>query len=275
MIAVGAAGGMQMTPSEILALSDLNLAESIREMARCHRDARIAEQDDLLLVAACDPFPVGPGNAVFPLGDAPDAARVIGAGDAFFGPQGRGYTVWTRDHLDAELQRGCEAAGLRALSDSPGMLLEAPVPDAKPVPGVSFAALDDVAAVRDFTAVSAGAYATIGMPEAAVHRLFEQPERLLRPHVLGVVAREAGRPLSTALAILSHGIAGVYWVGTVEAGRKRGLGDACTRIVSNAAFARGARAVVLQASRQGEPIYRRMGYREVTRYRWWVRFAGG
>jgi len=29
---------------------------------------------------------------------------------------------------------------------------------------------------------------------------------------------------------------------------------------------------VLQASRQGEPVYRRMGYREITRYAWYVDF---
>ncbi len=72
------------------------------------------------------------------------------------------------------------------------------------------------------------------------------------------------------MTILSHGIAGVYWVGTVEEARGYGLGDLCTRTVSNAAFDRGAKRVVLQASKQGEPIYLRMGYREVTRYLWYA-----
>ena len=71
--------------------------------------------------------------------------------------------------------------------------------------------------------------------------------------------------------VLSHGIAGIYWVGITPEARKRGLAEACTRWVGNAAFERGARCVVLQASPQGEPIYRRMGYREICRYGWWVR----
>jgi hypothetical protein len=32
----------------------------------------------------------------------------------------------------------------------------------------------------------------------------------------------------------------------------------------------GAEAAVLQASVMGEPIYLKMGYREVTRYPWFV-----
>jgi ribosomal protein S18 acetylase RimI-like enzyme len=262
-----------MTSGEELALSDLNLAESTREMARFHTDARIVEESDLLLVASCVRFPVGFTNAVVPLAESVDPERLLAVADGFFGPMGRGYTVMLRGHLDTDLEQALDAAGLQAFGDSPGMLLDAPVAPPPPIDGIDFVPLDDGAAVRDFAEVSAAAYSTIGMPEGVTRELFEESERIVRPHVLGVVAREGDVPLSTAMVILTHGIAGVYWVGTALAGRKRGLGDACTRIVSNAAFERGARAVVLQASQQGEPIYRRMGYREVTRYRWRVRFA--
>jgi predicted GNAT family acetyltransferase len=73
--------------------------------------------------------------------------------------------------------------------------------------------------------------------------------------------------------ILTHGIGGVYWVGTVPAARSRGLAAAVTRAVGNLAFDAGARVVVLQASVMGEPVYRRLGYVEVTRYPSYVRVA--
>ena len=66
--------------------------------------------------------------------------------------------------------------------------------------------------------------------------------------------------------LLSHGIGGVYWVGTTPAGRGRGLAEACTRTVTNIAFDEGARMVTLQASPMGDPIYRRMGYRQIGSY---------
>jgi predicted GNAT family acetyltransferase len=52
--------------------------------------------------------------------------------------------------------------------------------------------------------------------------------------------------------------------------RGKGLAELCTRAVGNLAFDLGARVVVLQASVMGEPVYRRMGYREVTRYPYYL-----
>src|SRR5207245_5319172 len=99
-----------------------------------------------------------------------------------------------------------------------------------------------------------------------------RPARLLAsPHVVGVVAYDADGPKAAAMTVLSHTIAGVYWVGTVEPGRRRGLGEAVTGVVTNAAFDRGARAVTLQASPMGEPIYARMGYETAYRYQMHVR----
>lgn len=266
-----------MNPAEALELSDCNLAEATREMARWHPDSELWETGDLLCAAGPDPFPVGYGNAAMPLGPEaqPDPEALCARAHDFFGARGRGFTLWTRAHLDAELERAAEAAGLRPLARMPGMLLEAPSPDATPPVGARLTLVRDTAGLRDFASVSARAYAPMGLPAEVCLRIFSRPERALRPHVLSAVAYLDDQPVSAAQAILSHGIAGIYWVGSAPEARRRGLGEACTRLVGNATFERGARCVVLQASQQGEPIYRRMGYREITRYAWWVRLHGG
>ena len=76
------------------------------------------------------------------------------------------------------------------------------------------------------------------------------------------------RAMREGQAYLNDPAKSLAWVVTLPEYRGRGLGEACTRLVGNRAFELGARCVVLQASSQGEPIYRRMGYREITRYRW-------
>ena len=67
---------------------------------------------------------------------------------------------------------------------------------------------------------------------------------------------------------MHQGVGGIYWVGTRPELARRGLAAALVRRVSNHLFEHGARCVVLQASKMGEPVYLRLGYREITRYRY-------
>ncbi len=263
----------RLSDAEVLELGDLNLAESAREMLRWHTGYFMQEADDLLLAASHDPFPVGYSNTAMPLGTASpaDPAALLESTEHFFDARGRGFTLWVRAHLDASLSKHAESRGLSALVDMPGMVLDAPVKDAALGSGIRVEEVADAARLRDLGVVLPAAYSTMGLPEENSRALFAMPERIAHPHVIAVVGYLNDRPVSAALALLSHGIAGVYWVGSCAEARGRGLGDACTRRVGNLAFERGARCVVLQASQQGEPIYLRMGYREVTRYRWYFR----
>lgn len=255
-----------------LELGDLNYAEALREQLRWNPAGTILEEKDWLLALGGDSFPIGFLNAALPL--RPEASthpreRIEEIG-RFFGEQGRGFTVHVPSHYPSELAEACEGLGLQTFGDTPGMVLDAPVKESPRTDGSELRIVSDAAGARDFAEVSTRSYATMGLPEHVSSGIFSAPERILQPHIVSIVAYRDHAAVSAAMAILSHGIAGVYWVGTVEAARGRGLGDACTRAVSNAAFDRGAGCVVLQASAEGEPIYLRMGYREVTRYVWYA-----
>jgi RimJ/RimL family protein N-acetyltransferase len=97
-------------------------------------------------------------------------------------------------------------------------------------------------------------------------KLLSRPARWLAPHVDARIVLEDDQPVAGALLLFSHGIAGVYWVGTIAAARGRGHAERAMRAISNYAFDLGARAVVLQATPFGEPVYRRIGYHTFTRY---------
>jgi ribosomal protein S18 acetylase RimI-like enzyme len=89
---------------------------------------------------------------------------------------------------------------------------------------------------------------------------------LRAPHIAAFLALVLGEPAAGAMVVVTHGVAGIYWVGTTPSARGRGLAELCTRVATNRGFDLGARMAALQASTMGEPIYARMGYATVTHY---------
>jgi ribosomal protein S18 acetylase RimI-like enzyme len=89
------------------------------------------------------------------------------------------------------------------------------------------------------------------------------PDR--EPQLRCFVGYRGGVPVATSLGFLSDGVAGVYGVATVPDARRQGFGSAMTLAALEDGRAAGYRVGVLLATRMGEPVYRRMGFRELFR----------
>jgi GNAT superfamily N-acetyltransferase len=93
---------------------------------------------------------------------------------------------------------------------------------------------------------------------------FEGPWR----HYVGQLG---GEPVATATSYFGVGVAGIYFVCTVERARRRGIGAAITLAALHRARDLGYSVGVLGSSEMGYPVYRRLGFEEYCRiglYEW-------
>ena len=260
-----------MTREEIIELCDLNFAEALRDLAR-RAGGAVHDEDGLLLYTGPHPLPVLVNAALRTESRLP-AAEVLNRAREFFARYGRGYTVVIRAHADEDLRAAALAAGLTTMGEMPAMVLDHRLPEAEPPPGVELRRVRTSADVAAYADVMGAAYATYGMPPDVMPLVLGRIETLVAPHIAAFLALVAGAPAAGAMTVVTHGVAGIYWVGTHPEARGRGLAELCTRAAGNAGLDLGGSIAALQASVMGEPVYRRMGYVEVTRYPYLVQFA--
>jgi len=83
-----------------------------------------------------------------------------------------------------------------------------------------------------------------------------------------------GRPVATSLLFLAEGVAGVYFVATLPFARRRAIGYSLTLESLREARRMGYGVAVLQASKAGKEVYRKMGFLESSTMRSYARMAG-
>jgi ribosomal protein S18 acetylase RimI-like enzyme len=245
----------------------LNLADSSRQLFELDSGAEIEAGDSRLFGAGSSTHPAI-SNAAFRLDDDLDPAELIEAAQAFFGDRGRGFALWARAGVpeDRDLLEAAEQAGLQQIHEMPEMVLYEPPPE-RPLPeGVELGRVESAADAEDFWRVAAAAYTSNGFPpEVFAH--YDKHEGFAAANAAAFLARLGGRPAAIAMTLVSHGVAGIYWVGVLEEARGRGLAWAVTAAAVNAGLDLGGELASLQASAMGKPVYERMGFESIYDYR--------
>jgi len=236
--------------------SQLNEDELWREMVRWS-GGRIVEEDGLLLVSGpsaylrvairCDP--------------ALEAASVVRRASEFFGADPLGFLVLARLPHDEDVQAAALTDGFTAGWTERSMVIHTPPAPGTAPDGIEVRPVTDTPAVVDYGRVVAEANDDPGERERAP--LLFHDETLLAPHITAYVAYRDERPVACAMTLVSHGIAGVFYVATVESARRRGLGDLLTRLATRTGFEMGATAAWLGASEMGAGLYRRIGFEDL------------
>ena len=251
-----------------------NCIEYAREMARGSSMAgAIVERDGVLLFATGSTFPVLV-NGAFRVDPSVDADRVIDIAEAWFADRQRGWSLGTTSWKgsDQDLIEAAVRRGLHPTSNTPGMVCHSRLDDAPVLGGIEIRRLATEADAAAFVAMNDAAYTSLGMPAGVFSAVQFAPFRST-PHTVTVGAFEKDVLVSGAQVTFSHGIAGIYGVGTALESRGRGLAELVTRVATNIGFDCGAPYITLQATSMGEPVYRKLGYRELYRFANFTRFA--
>jgi len=97
--------------------------------------------------------------------------------------------------------------------------------------------------------------------------IFPDPATVLAPDTSAFVFYVDGFPVSTGLTMLKNRIAWIGWVATRPEARGHGYGRVATIAAIRAGFTLGGTFASLEATRMGVPVYLRLGFREILRYR--------
>lgn len=123
----------------------------------------------------------------------------------------------------------------------------------------------DASALRDFDEALIHAYP---VPELTFPDDRITDERVLGGPMRYFVGYEDARPVACAAAYIGEREVGVYMVATLPEARGKGHGAAITAATIAAAPNLPA---VLQASELGQPVYRRLGFQDISPYTLWYK----
>jgi ribosomal protein S18 acetylase RimI-like enzyme len=177
--------------------------------------------------------------------------------------------LWSASHptwLDEELRvRGFGIAHI------PGMVLK--LDALPPLDHPTGVAVHEVDEDRELLEIATRiSFLTNAFPDFVVPAVMEMLDRLPhRQQFRTFLATVDGEPAAASAVLISDHVAGIYDVGTLPQYRRRGLG----RLVSLAALHRGREAGcdlgALESSREGEAVYKSLGFEECCRFTFAVR----
>jgi GNAT superfamily N-acetyltransferase len=233
---------------------DANFQQATGAFIATSRNGELREDRDHYLVNAG--VPVVDYNLVFLKRPDHELEATLDKAAAYFEERKLPYRICLRAEQAGACRGLLQSRGFAERDPIPGMQLE-PIPDGGGVvEGLEIRRVADTATLTDFQNT---AFEGFGLPVAAAP-LFLTEQLVGLPGVAFFVGYVAAEPACTSALMPTTGVAGIYWVATLERFRGRGFGAALTWQAAWAGREQGCRVASLQASQLGQPVYARMGF---------------
>lgn len=250
-------------------LVEENLRTAMQFFGHASGCGAICERDGMILIDS------GVDYAVFniallngPVDSMAELERRIAAAGRWYASRKTRWSQWICDHHVPLPSRWhvpgiFERNHLRPLTEAPGMIAPNLRPPERALPQLEWRRVDDPQTRLEFAHLTTISF---DIPFATA-RLIYQPESAWRGAYEGYVGYAGGRAVCTAAAVVAAGCIGFYSVSTLPDQRRRGYAEALMRKVFDEVRRRtGIQQTVLQATRAGYSMYKKMGYQEATRF---------
>jgi GNAT superfamily N-acetyltransferase len=246
-----------------------NLRHAMRCFAKATPESEIRDMPGVLITNAAVESPVF--NAAMlnaPVSEGPmDLDRRVAIAKVYFDARGLPWSFWICEDLAPppirrRLQALLAERNLHRSAVCPGMMAAALPPPRRQLPVLDVQPVGDVDTRLAFCHITSVCFRIPFETSVAIYNVAET----WRTDFKAFVAYWDGVPAATAATVTAAGVTGLYSVATLPEQRGRGIAEQLTRYVLEEANHDGADApLVLQATRQGTPLYKKLGFREVTK----------
>lgn len=259
-----------MEKRDYLDIVHRNVRDVLKARTENLKDGKVYETDDFLLVSSGSNSSDGHLNACLPLNNK-EAKKIFKEAENFFNDLAFDYAYWIREEIDKDLEKILLENNflLQRVPGSYIMIKEERIENAPLPKGY---VIKEVESQEDIDGFAQVIRESFKKDDASIKALFSSSKTLISDNVVSyIVYNDKNKAVSGVILSISKDSAGLYFVGTIEEERGKGLGKAIVRVATNKGFDLGKDIVILQASKYGKVIYDQLDYKTIGLYKPYAR----